>query len=128
MHRKTRAQLLGAAMVLVLSATASAQDTGIPSNQLIALAASMNGMAVACKEHTQAEVDALYIKQRQAQLSPQMTAAHYDKAYATAFAAFKTKWDSVDSATQQKQCAQLKAMSQQAAATAKQLEAQMGKK
>lgn len=121
-------QGLGMAMGLILGTTVWAQDGGLPTQQLIQMAASMNGLAVACKDLTQAQVDALYAQQRAAQLSAEMTAAKYDQAYAGALAQFQKKWGSVDAATQQKQCAQVKAMSQQAAAAAQQLEAQIGKK
>lgn len=112
---------------LGLSAAVSAQGAIQSNDPLIQLAASMNGLALACKEQTPAQVDALYVQQRQAQLSTEVTAAQYDKAYALALDQFQKKWGSVDPATQQKQCSQVKAMSQQAAVAAKQVQPQSGK-
>lgn len=129
MQVKKYAKCVAVAMVVALTTSVYAQAPALgSSDQIIKMAASMNGVAVACKENSQAEVDALYVKQREALLSDGLTAADYDKAYNAAFADFKKRWDSVDSATQQKQCVQIKAMSEQAAAAAKQIEAQMRKK
>jgi xylose isomerase len=113
------------ALAGLLAATAHAAAPDGTSIKLVELSASMNEMAIACGHMSASDVAAAQAKQRQAMLDQGVSAKDYDKTYATARSNVLKKWESVSKQQQQSSCAQLKAYSDQAAASAGKLEQQL---
>ena len=114
-------QSLVIATVVCTCGVAWAQNAGSNNASLTKMAATMNELAVACDHMSVAEIQKAKTQQREAVVSGGMTAAQYDAAYSSGVADFAQRWNSISKDDQARQCAQIKAMSDQSAAQAKAL-------
>ena len=113
---------LTAALTLVTAGGVHAQLDAESSLKLVAMSAGMNEMAAACGHITPAELQKTQVNQREATLQGGITAAQYEASYTKAKEDFLKRWGTLSKAQQSEKCNQVKALSEQAAKQAKQLE------
>ena len=106
----TTTRHIATAMVLtgMLMAGAKAAPPDASTSPLVAMAASMTEMGLACGEVSASEANAGKAQQRQAMLAQGMDAKSYDQAYEAAAADFRKKWATLSAAKQKSNCAEMK--------------------